>query len=102
MEDLLNCNDLYDLIEGNNAKSSDMLDANSKKLNKKTLGVIRQWVNISLYNHVAKKTEPHTIEPTPQSLEELRKHVRANDCTSKDFIDAKANEFEAQGRSVNC
>ena len=27
MEDLLNCKDLYDPIEGNNAKSSDMLDA---------------------------------------------------------------------------
>ena len=28
MEDLLNCKDLYDHIEGDNAKSSDMLDAN--------------------------------------------------------------------------
>ena len=26
-EDLLNCNDIYDPIEGDNIKSSDMLDA---------------------------------------------------------------------------
>ena len=40
MEDLLNCKDLYDPIEGDNAKSSDMSNADWKKLQKKTLGVI--------------------------------------------------------------
>ena len=52
MEDLLNCKDLYDPIEGDNAKSSDMSNADWKKLKKKTLGAIRQWVDISIYNHV--------------------------------------------------
>ena len=61
MEDLLNCKDLYDPIEGDNDKSSDMSDADWKKLKKKTLGVIHQWVDISLYNHVAKATDPHTL-----------------------------------------
>ena len=41
MEDLLNCKDFYDSIEGDNVKSSDMLDAYWRKLKKKTLGVIR-------------------------------------------------------------
>ena len=54
MEDLLNCKDLYDSIEGDNAKLDDMLNADWKELKKKTLSVIRQWVDISLYNHVAK------------------------------------------------
>ena len=54
MEDLLNFKDLYDPIEGYNAQLSDMLDADWKKLKKKTLGVIRKWVDIDLYNHVAK------------------------------------------------
>ena len=61
MEDLLNCKDLYDPIEGDNAKSSDMSNADWKKLKKKTLGAIRQWVDISIYNHVAKETDPHTL-----------------------------------------
>ena len=42
MEDILNCKDLYDPIEGDNAKSSDKSDANWKKLKKKTLGAICQ------------------------------------------------------------
>ena len=37
MKDLLNCKDLYDLIEGDSAKSSDMSDTDLKK---KTLGTI--------------------------------------------------------------
>ena len=61
MEDLLNCKDSYDPIERDNAESCDMLDVEWKKLKKKTLGVICQWVDISLYNHVAKETDPHTL-----------------------------------------
>ena len=61
MEDLLNCKDLYDPIEGDIAKSSDMSNADWKKLKKKTLGAIRQWVDISIYNHVAKETDPQTL-----------------------------------------
>ena len=72
MEDLLNCKDLYDSIEGDNAKSSDMLDANWKKLKKKTLGVIRQWVDISLYNHVAKETDPHTLWKNLENMYETK------------------------------
>ena len=54
MENILNCKDLYDPIQRDNAKSSDMSDADWKKLKKKALGVICQWMDISLYNHVAK------------------------------------------------
>ena len=42
MEDFLNCKDLYDPIEGDNAKSSDMSDADWKKLKKKSLGAVHQ------------------------------------------------------------
>ena len=41
MEDLLNCKDLYDPIEGDNAKPDDMPDLDWKKLKKKALGAIR-------------------------------------------------------------
>ena len=36
------------------------------------------------------------------SLGELRKHLRDKKCTSKDFLDAEVDEFEAQGRPINC
>ena len=61
MEDLLNCKDLYDHIKGDNAKLIAMSDAGWKKLKKKTMGDIRQWVDTSIYNHVAKKTDLHTL-----------------------------------------
>ena len=72
IEDLLNCKDLYDPIEEYNAKSSDMSDADWKKLKKKTLGAIRQWVDISLYNHVAKETDPHTLWKNLESMYETK------------------------------
>ena len=58
MEDLLNCKDLYDLIERENAKPSEMAGADWKKVKKKALGSICQQVDISLYNHVTKEPNP--------------------------------------------
>ena len=72
MEDLLNYKDLYDPIEGDNVKSSDMSDTDWKKLKKKTLSVIRQWVDISLYNHVAKETDPHTLWKNLENMYETK------------------------------
>ena len=61
MKDYLNYKDLYDHNKGDIAKPSDMSDADWKKLKIKTLGAIHQWVDISLYNHVSKETDPHTL-----------------------------------------
>lgn len=32
-----------------------------KEIKEETLDVIHQWVDISLYNHVAKEIDPHTL-----------------------------------------
>ena len=72
MEDLFNYKDLYDPIKGDNAKSSDMSDVDWKKLKKKTLGVILQWVDINLYNHVAKETDPHTLWKKLENMYETK------------------------------
>ena len=72
IEDLLNCKDLYDPIEGDNVKSCDMLDADLKILKKKTLDVIRQWVDISLYNHVTKETNPYTLWKNLKNMYETK------------------------------
>ena len=42
MEDILYCKDLYDPIEGDEAKPADMSDKDWNKQNKKTVGTIRQ------------------------------------------------------------
>ena len=72
IEDLLNCKDLYDSTEGDNAKPNGMSDVDWKKLKKKTLGAIFQWVDMSLYNHVAKKTNPHTLWKNLKNMYETK------------------------------
>ena len=52
-------------------------------------------MDISLYKHVAKETDPHTLWKNLENMYET-KH------TSKDFLDAEANEFEDRGRPINC
>ena len=49
-----------------------MSDVDWKKLKKKTLGVIRQWVDISLYNHVSKETDPHTLRKNLENVYETK------------------------------
>ena len=41
-------------------------------LKKKTLGAIRHWVDISLYNHVAKETNPHTFSKNLENMYEIK------------------------------
>ena len=74
MEDLLNCKDLYDHIEGDNSKPYDISDPDWKKLKKKTLGAIRQWVDINLCNHVAKETDPTLFGKTWKTCTRQRTH----------------------------
>ena len=50
-------------------------------------------MDINLYNHVAEETYPHTLW---KNLENMYK------TKNEDFLDVEADEFEAQGRSINC
>uniref|UniRef100_A0A3Q7IYG7 Uncharacterized protein n=1 Tax=Solanum lycopersicum TaxID=4081 RepID=A0A3Q7IYG7_SOLLC len=65
MEDLLYCKDLFDPIDVDKTKKDDqptkpekMTDKEWEKLKRKTLGTIRQWIDISIFNHVSQETEP--------------------------------------------
>ena len=62
MEDLLYCKDLYDPIETTTKadgtiskpeRPEKMEEKDWGKLKRKTLGTIRQWVDISIFNHVS-------------------------------------------------
>ena len=53
-------------------------------------------MDISFYNYVAKEIDPHTLWKNLENMYETKKHTR------KDFLDAEADEFEAQGRPINC
>ncbi|KAB2629362.1 hypothetical protein D8674_034157 [Pyrus ussuriensis x Pyrus communis] len=67
MEDMVYCKNLHEPIEGINSKPTNMSDANWTKMNRKTIGTIRQWVDESIYHHkkleslFEKKTDAHKV-----------------------------------------
>ncbi|PKI40027.1 hypothetical protein CRG98_039597 [Punica granatum] len=56
MEDLLFCRDLYDPIEGDSTKPKYKDDKAWERTNRKTIGLIRQWIGNSIYHHVTQET----------------------------------------------
>ena len=50
MEDVLYYKDLHDPTEGDSAKLSKMFDKDWEKLNKKTIGCIRQCIDMSVFS----------------------------------------------------
>ncbi|PKI43124.1 hypothetical protein CRG98_036503 [Punica granatum] len=61
MEDILFCRNLYDPSEGNSAKPKDKDDKAWEHANRKTIGLIRQWINNSIYHHVAQETNAKVL-----------------------------------------
>ena len=61
MEDLLFCKDLYGLIEGDSGKPEGMKDDEWNRLNRKVIGTIRQWIDDSVFHHVAAETSAHDL-----------------------------------------
>ena len=52
MEDILYCKDLYDPIEGDQAKPTTISAKEWEKSNRKIVGLMRQWVDCTVFNHV--------------------------------------------------
>ena len=100
IEDLLNYKDLYDPIEGDNAKSSDMLDVDTKKLKKKTLGTECQWVDISLYNRVPKETGLHTLWKNLENMYET-KNAKAKIFLMRKLMKLKLKEGQSIAEHLN-
>ena len=81
MEDMLFCKDLYDPLEtvtnsdGSVIKPSkpDKMDEKDwVKLKRKTLGTIRQWVDISIFNHVSQESDPYDLWKKLEGLYERK------------------------------
>ena len=100
IEDLLNYKDLYDPIEGDNAKSSDMSDVDTKKLQKKTLGTECQWVDISLYNRVPKETDLHTLWKNLENMYET-KNAKAKIFLMRKLMKLKLKEDQSIAEHLN-
>ena len=87
MEDLLYCKDLFDPIEfvtspdGSISKPSklDKMEVKDwEKLKRKTLGTIRKWVDISIFNHVSQESDPYELWKLEGLCERKAAHDKAS------------------------
>lgn len=93
MEDYLYCHDLYDPVEGDSAKPSEMSDKNWDKLNRKTVAIIRQSIDISLFDQVAMETSAHELWKKCETFHE-RELTKNKITTLKKLVNLK---FEEEG-----
>ena len=61
MEDLLNYKDLFDPIEMEGKNPDPTKEGEWKKLNKKVIGQIRQWIDHSVFHHVAQEIDAYAL-----------------------------------------
>ena len=61
MKDILYCKELFEPIKCRDYKPITTIEDEWKKLNKKTIGHIRQWVDQSVFHHVAKEVDAYSL-----------------------------------------
>ncbi|CAH9074170.1 unnamed protein product [Cuscuta europaea] len=61
MEDFLSCKDLFDPIEMKGINPDPPKSIEWKKINRKTIGQIRQWIDHSVFHHVAQETDAYAL-----------------------------------------
>ncbi|GFY85307.1 hypothetical protein Acr_04g0000450 [Actinidia rufa] len=61
MEDILFCKDLHDPLENKGDKHVATKDEEWKKMNRKTIGLIRQCIGHEVFHHVAQETSAYEL-----------------------------------------
>lgn len=61
MKDILYCKGLYALVEVDGAKQNDISKEEWKKLNRKSISHIKQWLDDSIFYHMLNKTFAHSV-----------------------------------------
>ena len=68
MEDILYCKQLFEPIEHKGYKAVTATEDEWKKLNRKTIRQIRQWVDQSVFHHIAKEVNAYSLLQKLESL----------------------------------
>ncbi|GFY94083.1 hypothetical protein Acr_09g0005290 [Actinidia rufa] len=95
MEDILFCKDLHNSLKNKGEKLIAMKDEKWRKMNKKTIGLIRQYIGHEVFHHVAQETSAYELWI---KLEEM---YQAKTSQNKSLIDEEACEFEALERDYS-
>ena len=61
MNDILYCKELFKPIECKGYKPITITEDEWKKLNRKTIGQIRQWVDQNVFHYVAKEVDAYSL-----------------------------------------
>ena len=61
MEDILYCKELFEPIECRGYKPITTTEDEWRKVNRKTIRQIRQWVDQSVFHHVAKEVDAYSL-----------------------------------------
>ncbi|GFS32922.1 hypothetical protein Acr_00g0025370 [Actinidia rufa] len=61
MEDILFCKDLHDPLENKGEKPEAKTDEEWRKMNRKTIGLIRQCIGHEVFHHVAQETSAYDL-----------------------------------------
>lgn len=72
MKDFLYCKGLYAPIEDDKAKLTGTSDDDWKKLNQKTIDIIRQWLDDSVFHHVSNEVLAQFLWKKLEDLYERR------------------------------
>ncbi|KAH6782476.1 hypothetical protein C2S51_007769 [Perilla frutescens var. frutescens] len=100
MEDLLHCKDLYDPVKGASAKPEEMSDNDWAKLGRKTISTIHQWVDISVFHHVAKETDPCELWKKLRELYE-RKNAHNKAFVIRKLVNLKYKDGSSVAEHLN-
>ena len=95
MEDDLYWKDLHDPIKSDSTKFSDMLNRNFEKLNRKTIGCIRQYIDVNVFHHMSQETNAKTLWEKLRSLCE-RKTAQNKVFTTRKLVNLKLKK----GKSI--
>ena len=95
MEDVFYCKYLHDPIEGDSAKPSDMSDRDWEKLNGKSIGCIKQCINVSVFHYMSQETNAEALQEKLRSLYE-RKTTQNKAFIARKLVNLKLKE----GKSI--
>ncbi|XP_050914815.1 uncharacterized protein LOC127129727 [Lathyrus oleraceus] len=89
MEDILYCKDLYQPLQDKGTKPTGKSDDDWNVMNRKTVGQIRQWIDQSVFHHVAQETVAYTLWTKLETLYE-RKTAQNKASTNRRLV----NQYE--------
>ncbi|XP_016168674.1 uncharacterized protein LOC107611236 [Arachis ipaensis] len=98
MENMLYSKDLYDPVEGDKSKGTKS-DAEWKKLNRKAVALIRQWLDLSMIPHVDTETNSKKMWKKLKELYE-RKNVQNKAFLIRKLINMKYIESKSMPKHL--